>query len=77
MRETAPKIRRIEGLADDGSRVTIVEFGTVTFRHTVNGKLTTIDGPVRWALTDGSQVNRVEDKTYKVFSTRQVLRDIG
>ena len=78
MPESIQEIRRFDALPDDGaSRVTIIEYRTVTLRRTVNGELQCIDGPVRWVLPDGSQVDRVEDKTYKVLLTGQMLRDVG
>src|SRR5689334_12379797 len=78
MREEIREIRRFDALADhDASRVTVIEFQTITFRRTVNGKLTSIEGPIRWMLTDGSQVNRMENKTYKVLLTGHMLRDVS
>jgi hypothetical protein len=77
MAEIIKEIRSFEALADDGNRVTIVEFQTVTIKRSINGVLESVNGPIRLALTDGLQVNRVEDKTYKVFHTGKVLRDVG
>jgi hypothetical protein len=78
MPESIQEIRRFDALTDDSaSSVTIIEYRTVDLRRTVNGELQSIDGPVRWVLPDGSQVNRVEDKTYKVFLTGQMLRHVG
>ena len=78
MPESIQEIRRFDALPDDGaSNVTIIEYRTVTLRRTVNGELQSIDGPIHWVLADGSQVDRVEDKTYKVLLTGQMLRDVG
>jgi len=77
MTKTIKEIRRFETLADDGSTVPIIEFQWVTIERTVNGKLTTMESPVLLGLTDGTQVNRVKDKTYRVLSTGQVLREIS
>jgi len=76
LREEIREIRRFDALVDDdASRMMVIEFRTVTFRRTVNGELVSIEGPIRWMLANGSQVNRVHDKTYKVLFTGQVLRD--
>jgi hypothetical protein len=71
------EIKRFETLADDGSRWTIIEFQPVTIRRTINGELIAINGPTRWKLTDGSEVNRMENKTYKVLHTGQVFWDVS
>lgn len=71
------EIRRFETLAADGSKVPVIEFQWVTTRRDVNGRLHSTESPKLFGLADGSQVNRVEDKTYKVLHTGQVLRDVS
>ena len=77
MTRTIREIERIETLADDGSKIPVIKFQWITITRTINGKLTTMESPVLFGLTDGTQVNRVKDKTYQVLSTGQTLREIG
>ena len=77
MRETFKELREFDAVSDDGKRVTIFERQRVTLARGVNGTLHSFDGPIFLELEDGSHVNRVEDKTYKVFFTGQILRDIS
>lgn len=76
MSQNIKEIRKFEALAADGSRALIIEFQTVDLKRTVNGKLIAIEGPIRFALADGSQVKRMPDgKTYRVQLTGQMLRE--
>ena len=69
-------IDRFEAVSDDGQQFTVDVYQDVTTTRTLNGAASQIRGLKRVALSDGRDVNRIDEKTFKIVSTDQVIRKV-
>jgi len=60
---------------EEGERVIVVEFVAIT-RSTYLTSTSTTKGPRQWQLLDGSGVNCVDENTFKVVETDEILRKV-
>ena len=68
--------KEIRTRAEDGREVVVYEYVTVTHTTFHNAPPQVSKGTRRYALRDGSSVNRVDKDTFEVVQTGETLRKI-
>jgi hypothetical protein len=61
---------------EDGVRFTVIEWVTVITSRPLSGPVSISKGARRWTLVDGSDVNYVDDNTFQVLKTDEILRKV-
>lgn len=70
------EIRRFIAETDDGEKFTIIEYQNFTTHRPINGPSQTIPGLKRLTLLDGSHVNMIDEETFQIVQTDQIIRKI-
>ena len=70
------EIGRIKACGQNGAAYTIVEYEKVTTLRPISGASQQVKGSKYLRLTDGRHVNFVDDETFKIVATNEIIRKI-
>ena len=68
---------RIRALKDDGGIITVFEFQQQVSSRPLDGPARTLPGMKVLTLPDGSPVNFVDEHTFKIVQTGEIVRRIA
>ena len=68
--------QKIKSRSDDGKEITIFEYTTSVLHQALSGRSPRLKGSRRYALDDGASVNCIDENTFQVVQTDQILRKI-
>jgi hypothetical protein len=61
---------------EDGVQFTVVEWVKIITARPLSGPTSTAKGARRWTLLNGSAVNYVDENTFQVVETDEILRKV-
>jgi hypothetical protein len=69
--------RRFRARKDDGEVVTVIEFQEQISFRPLNGPPSSLPGAKVLTLPDGSHVNFIDENTFKIVQTGEVVRRLA
>ena len=70
------KVARFNARSETGKEYIVIRFVEVHENRDLSGKVSKIRGLARYALEDGSAVMLVDDKTFKIVQTEEIIRKV-
>ena len=70
------KVARFNARSETGKEYIMIKFVEVHENHDLSGKVSKIRGRPRFALEDGSAVMPIDDKTFKIVQTEEIIRKV-
>lgn len=70
------EVNRYRCRGEDGSEYTVIERQTFTNFRPMSGPSQNVGGALDWILSDGRDVNFVDDDTFQILDTDEVIRKI-
>lgn len=71
-----PVTDRFEAVGEDGQRYTVIETRETLTAKPLSGNHTSMFGAADYRLSDGRHVNWIDDETFKILDTNEVIRKV-
>ena len=71
------EVGRFQAKGDDGAIYTVIEYQTFTETGLLSGSPSRSPGSRELTLTNGAHVNFLDDNTFQIANTEQVIRKVG
>lgn len=75
-RERDEEIDRFEAVGEDGAIYTVIVYQTVVESRLFSAEGKRTAGPKRLLLLDGSPVNSIDGRTFKVVATGEIIKKL-
>jgi hypothetical protein len=75
--EIRKEINHYKCIGDSGHQYTVIEYQNFTHFKPLNGPAEDVAGTKGWLLLGGGYVNFVDDQTFQIVNTDELIRKIG